>query len=305
MDWAGTAGSGRAFYRITTTGNRRCILMVWNPHDPDWDFFLALHETNAITEFSPALLGYDRPLGVLLVADGGARRLKDILFSYENEAERLALLKDTFALLHRWHTKMPRDGVLGSRAFTTEYFLWESSYCKTHCTELFPHLRPIFNVEWDTECAQLAQKAASHEPVLVHRDLQSENILVQDGEITFVDIQGARLGPAYYDVASLLYDPYIAPVYTETLRISLKEYLRQCYPRFSEELFAVCAMQRLLQALGAYANLYQNKQKHWYAAYIYPAAMQLEKICEEKGYSAIAAAMRALSLECTAFLTKK
>ena len=45
--------------------------------------------------------------------------------------------------------------------------------------------------------------------VLVHRDFQSQNIIVRNGQAHLIDFQGMRPGLAEYDLASLLYDPYV------------------------------------------------------------------------------------------------
>ena len=65
-----------------------------------------------------------------------------------------------------------------------------------------------------------------------------------------------RPGLARYDLASLLYDPYVSLTATE--RTELLEFYRDDgrdqRPGFAEN-FQLCAMQRLMQALGAYGYL--------------------------------------------------
>ena len=55
----------------------------------------------------------------------------------------------------------------------------------------------------------IAQRLAAWPRVLVHRDFQSQNILIHDGQAHLIDFQGLRPGLAHYDLASLLYDPYV------------------------------------------------------------------------------------------------
>ena len=45
--------------------------------------------------------------------------------------------------------------------------------------------------------------------VLLHRDFQAANIKIHHGACHWIDFQGMRLGAAGYDIASLLYDPYV------------------------------------------------------------------------------------------------
>ncbi len=92
--------------------------------------------------------------------------------------------------------------------------------------------------------------------VLVHRDFQSQNIIIRDGQAYLIDFQGMRPGLAEYDLASLLYDPYVQLSAAE--RKELLEFYRTeagvTDPAFAEK-FQLCAMQRLMQALGAYGFL--------------------------------------------------
>lgn len=56
----------------------------------------------------------------------------------------------------------------------------------------------------------LAKRLASYRRVLVHRDLQSQNIIVWNEQAYLINFQGVRPGLPRYDLASLLFDPYVA-----------------------------------------------------------------------------------------------
>ena len=82
-----------------------------------------------------------------------------------------------------------------------------------------------------------------------------------------------RPGLAEYDLASLLYDPYVQLSAVE--RKELLEFYRiearVTDPDFAEK-FQLCAMQRLMQALGAYAFLGLVQKNRAFLAHI-PAAL--------------------------------
>jgi aminoglycoside/choline kinase family phosphotransferase/dTDP-glucose pyrophosphorylase len=115
---------------------------------------------------------------------------------------------------------------------------------------------------------------------LVHRDMQSRNIMWHTGRPFFIDFQGARPGPLQYDVAALLIDPYVdlAP----RLQEDLFGYYRKkvidrcaCNPEQFERGYRLCRVTRNLQILGAFAHLSRVKGKTAFEAYIPPAAKSL------------------------------
>lgn len=90
--------------------------------------------------------------------------------------------------------------------------------------------------------------------LLIHRDLQSTNLLWHRGEPVMIDFQGMRLGPASYDLGSLLADPYVGRSRKEQEDL-LGEYnaLADCPIELSA--YRIGVTQRLGQALGAYGRL--------------------------------------------------
>ena len=121
---------------------------------------------------------------------------------------------------------------------------------------------------------KIAERLATFARVLVHRDFQSQNIILRHGQAHLIDFQGMRPGLAEYDLASLLYDPYVhltAPERAELLRF---------YGATAEvddaafaEKFRLCTLQRLMQALGAYAYLGLVKGNRVFLAHI-PVALR-------------------------------
>jgi aminoglycoside/choline kinase family phosphotransferase len=124
----------------------------------------------------------------------------------------------------------------------------------------------------------LAQRALEHPYTgFVHRDFQSRNILVKNGNCYFIDFQAGRLGPLQYDVASLLIDPYVE--LSEDVQEKLLDYYvaqLACLMPVDRDLFVdayqYCAINRNLQILGAFAFLSGQKGKRDFEAYI-PAAL--------------------------------
>jgi aminoglycoside/choline kinase family phosphotransferase len=91
-----------------------------------------------------------------------------------------------------------------------------------------------------------------------------------------------RAGLAGYDVASLLYDPYVTM--TEGEREDLSALYRSLAGRQGADAWhaelQACARQRLMQALGAYGFLGVVKGKTAFLRHIPVASERLAALCE-------------------------
>lgn len=116
----------------------------------------------------------------------------------------------------------------------------------------------------------------------LHRDFQSRNLMATPRGLVVIDFQGARLGPPEYDLASLLFDPYVM------LPFDLQEELIERYLRttgtgedrhaFGHRLRAV-AICRLMQALGAFAYLGGTLGKTGFLEHAPTALERLRDLC--------------------------
>ena len=92
----------------------------------------------------------------------------------------------------------------------------------------------------------------------MYRDFQARNVMIRDGEPYFIDFQGGRRGPAYYDVASFIWQARSR--YPEDLKNELVqtyiEAAREFIPDLDEDAFRerlrLFVLFRTLQVLGAY-----------------------------------------------------
>ena len=103
----------------------------------------------------------------------------------------------------------------------------------------------------------------------LYRDFQSRNVMIKDGEPYFIDFQGGRKGPVYYDVASFIWQAKAK--FPEDLRQELlSDYLEalrtfipvdEAYFRSQLKHFILF---RTLQVLGAYGfRGYFEKKPHF------------------------------------------
>lgn len=109
----------------------------------------------------------------------------------------------------------------------------------------------------------------SSSATFMYRDFQSRNVMIKGGEPYFIDFQGGRKGPFYYDVASFLWQAKAK--YPDSLRHELlEEYMKSLrkYQPMDEAYFYSqlrhFVLFRTLQVLGAYGfRGYFEKKPHF------------------------------------------
>ncbi len=117
----------------------------------------------------------------------------------------------------------------------------------------------------------------------LYRDFNSRNVMVKDGKPYFIDFQGGRRGPVYYDVASFVYHAraeYPAELQEKMLGCYLPElqkYMSVDRVTFMERL-RWFRLFRMFQMLGAYGFRGLVEQKADFVATIPPTLEQLKEL---------------------------
>jgi N-acetylmuramate 1-kinase len=155
------------------------------------------------------------------------------------------------------------DSICSHLAFDEPKLRWElgfffANYFNKYLrVKLDPATANAVQRDFKTLCSELGARPR----VLTHRDYHARNLMMHSGEMFIIDHQDARMGPASYDVASLLSDPYTTLSGEAILEltnwfIDLKA--RSTLPLPSLEDFrielALMTVQRMLKAIGTYAS---------------------------------------------------
>jgi NDP-sugar pyrophosphorylase family protein/aminoglycoside phosphotransferase (APT) family kinase protein len=283
----GTGGSDRKYYRIK--GNEETmVLMQCKADDPDYDRQLEYTEFFARKGVPvPELLKIERDSKQAVFKDAGDISLYSYLKCPRNSLEIESIYKKVLDALIKIHTEATKSVseclLLQERIFDYEHFRWETDYF----VERF--IKGIRNEVMEKEAAvkdefhELAVRASSFPRTVIHRDFQSQNIMVmQGGEIRIIDYQGARIGPPAYDAVSLLWDPYHR--LDNDMRDHLLEYYIGKIHAFTENFdsndfrksLLPCCLQRHMQAIGAYSFLSSVKGKRHFLKYV-PEGLRLLK----------------------------
>ena len=169
--------------------------------------------------------------------------------------------------------------------FDMETWEWEHGLFAKYC--LGAQYRMELPPAVATELGNVASLMEREPKALVHRDFQSTNVLWKGDALSFIDFQGMRLGPAAYDLASLVYDPYVK--FTEGERRALVSLYAKASGRPEiVKVLPYAAVQRLVQCLGAYGRLASVGQPQ-FRKHVVPALENLKDAAGKAGLDAVAA----------------
>ncbi len=278
----GAGGSDRKYFRIKR-GRKSAVLLECKMDDTD--FKRQIEYTKFFLKYSipvPGLLEIDFDGKSAVFEDAGDTSLYNWLKCPRAETEIEDIYRkiiDTLVLLHTTATDhVDVCPLLKNRIFDFEYFRWETDYFIENYIDGVRNMKADNIPGLEDELNSLAFKADSFPKTIIHRDFQSQNIMVMsDCNLQIIDFQGARMGPSAYDVVSILWDPYYR--LQEDMREKLVDYyISKIEDKFDADYFretlSVCRLQRHMQALGAYSYLSSVKGKKYFLKYV-PEGLRL------------------------------
>jgi N-acetylmuramate 1-kinase len=303
-------GSDRTFFRLTWNRMDSAVLIHYDPKRVENTYYADiaafLHEIGVA---APHVIRHD-PAGCLIVMEDLG---KSDLWSFRETSweTRRALYQKTLTITHRLHAfpknNFPSGRVKLMEGFGPQLYRSERDYFKEHFVRGVSKvtLGPSFERELEEELSALAERLGGTERCLVHRDLQSQNVMIRDGEPFLIDFQGIRFGSPFYDLGSLLCDPYV------NLSESEQDELLSFYYRLStwdhdwvtfRNIFWEASAQRLMQALGAYGFLGLQKELKAFLGHIPAALRHLQLATSRVG---TLPRLRELCVECQRVIEKR
>ncbi len=302
-------GSDRQFFRVTLPHKDSFILMHYGddvPENAHWDginrFMSSLHIQ------VPQIIAKDVSKHFILIEDLGEVDLWSQRF--ESWEERRPYYFQVLTQIYRLHSfdlkSIPADLQL-SESYGPLLYQWEHDYflenlvwevCKIK-------LLPADAAKLNKELAALSEYLQKIEPSLIHRDFQSQNIMIKNGRPVQIDFQGMRQGCLFYDLGSLICDPYVT-FEDEERKELITFYYELMKPSYSREEFVanfwMGSVQRLLQALGAYGFLGLKKHK---PAFLHHIGNGLENLLIAVENAGGLEMLADLATECETILTRK
>ena len=261
-------GSDREFFRVSLPREDSFIFMHYGDEVAENAHWAAINKFMASLNINvPRIIIQDVPRHFLLIEDLGESDLWSLRF--EPWEERRDFYFQALMQVHRLHSfdlKSISEDLPLSEAYGPRLYKWEHDYF-------------LENLVWDVCKIKLSSADAAKlnkeldalssymqkiEPCLIHRDFQSQNIMIKNEKPVLIDFQGMRQGCLFYDLGSLICDPYVTFEDNERNEL-LNFYYELMNPSYSRDEFVqnfwMGSVQRLLQALGAYGFLGLKKHK--------------------------------------------
>ena len=275
------AGSNRIYYRMYDEDGSSVIGVVGTSRDENHAFITMSSHFNKRQLPVPEVLAIGSDGLRYIQSDLGSTSLFDAIRGGRDSGGRYN--QHEKELLKRTVRQLPNIQVRGARGmdwsvcypqpeFDTDNVLFDLNYfkyCFLKATGLDFHelkLEAAFRL-----FAKDLTSDAESSYAFMYRDFQARNIMLDgEGNPHFIDFQGGRRGPYYYDIASFLWQA--SAKYPETLRDELiKEYyesLKNYTEVPSEKLFRqrlqLFVLFRTMQVLGAYGfRGYFERKKHF------------------------------------------
>jgi aminoglycoside/choline kinase family phosphotransferase len=274
-------GSDRKFYRIHWGADPAAaglILVKYNLEREENRHYVQIAQfLDAHGIRVPKIYFHDPAEGLIWIEDLGERDL----YSYQHESwlVRRAFYESALDEIIKLHA-LPESVCVEMKEhlpaeFNATLYRWEQKYFFQNCLGRYFSVSESKRKELAVLPAlrEIARHLANLPRVLVHRDFQSQNIIIQNGQANLIDFQGMRPGLAEYDLASFLYDPYVELADTERAELLTYYRGRQLENGITVDgdfdlKLRLCAMQRLMQALGAYGFLGLVKGHKHFLQYI-------------------------------------
>jgi aminoglycoside/choline kinase family phosphotransferase len=268
--------STRCYYRLLC-GARSLVLALYpEPFAPEELTFLGMH--TLLEGYGlpvPEIVDVDGARGIVLQEDLGDRTLQGV-FGEAGASQRQGLYREAVDQIAR----LQREAAYGAQeagcfhiAFDIEKLSWELHYFLKHFVE--GHRGCELTVEDRATLSEafhlLCEEIASWPRVLCHRDYHSRNLMLHEGRLHWIDFQDARMGPATYDLASLLRDAYV-DVPSELRDEMAEEFRQTAVPGEPREVFRrrfeLVSVQRNLKALGTFGYMATVRSNPVYLPYI-------------------------------------
>jgi N-acetylmuramate 1-kinase len=302
-------GSDREFFRVSLPDKTSYVFMHYGNEVEENAYWVGINKFLAGLDISvPRIIAQDVSQHFLLIEDLGDVDLwSQRALPWDKRRDYYFQALTQIRLLHSFSfAKIPTNLKL-SESYGPRLYKWEHDYFLENIVREVCKIKLTSSLlkELKKELESLSARLQKIEPCLIHRDFQSQNIMIKNGRPVLIDFQGMREGCLFYDLGSLICDPYVT-FYDEERDELINFYYELINPSFSRDEFIhnfwMGSVQRLLQALGAYGFLGLKKNKPAFLSHIANGLENLLMAVDNVGKLEL---LNDLATECETILARK
>lgn len=159
----------------------------------------------------PRILRYDEPAGMMVIEDLTDETFEQAILKGEKAKWYTRAVELLAQLRARAEKHVDSTCLAFTRAFDVDLYDWELHHFREWGLEAWSNQKPTAEerAQLDAIFQRIAKQLAAAPRGFTHRDYQSRNLMVKDGEIVVIDFQDALQGPRQYDLVALLRDSYV------------------------------------------------------------------------------------------------
>jgi N-acetylmuramate 1-kinase len=297
--------STRVYFRAFYPKKGTAIVML-QPHAGmnEEEAFLEIQEfLDGLSLPVPRVYAHNRTQGLVILEDLGDNLLEAVVERASGTELREIYGEAVRLLVSMRHAT--GNPVSACRAFSLAFdeakLMEEMRFFLTHFVKGLCKIEPSATASATLEefFLTICRTLAAQPRIFTHRDFHSRNLMLHKGRLVMIDFQDARMGPAQYDLASLLRDSYVT-LPEELVEELLTAYMDEVGEAAEESrarfryIFDVMSLQRNIKALGTFGYQLSVRGNHRYsasiprtAAYVsrniglYPEFARLRSVVEE------------------------
>ena len=301
------AGSNRQYYRLT--GERSIVGVIGESREENDAFIYIARHFHKQGLSVPEVYGVSDDHMAYIQEDLGKKpenilwnkiRRSSITHAFTSEERELLCrtMRDLVDIQFKGAQGFDYDNCYPAKCFDERSIKWDLNYFK-YC--FLKATGVVFNeAKLENDFERLTRDLlAMPSDTFMYRDFQSRNVMLvgdadhpADCKLAFIDFQGGRKGPFYYDVASFVWQARAK--YPDNLKKELVEAyldrLKHYLPDLDEQEFynnlRLFVLFRTLQVLGAYGfRGYFEKKPDFMKNSIVPAIANLRKLVINKPFT--------------------
>jgi N-acetylmuramate 1-kinase len=284
---AGDASTRTYFRARYPDGETRVLMVLANPGQNAEASFLEVQRfLENLSLPVPHVYAHHASEGLIELEDLGDELLETVVEQAGERQVRELYVQAVDLLVRMRRAVHGSDSTCGAfdLAFDQSKLLQEMDFFVTHFIRGLAGIEPSpAESEALADFFTIICRRLAEEPrIFTHRDYHARNLILHNGSLVMIDFQDARMGPAQYDLASLLRDSYVS-LPEDLVQELIARYLdgvREIEADLRERfhyIFDLMSLQRNIKALGTFGYQVHLKRAARYVSSIPRTARYVER----------------------------